>query len=237
LRWRLRPRRGVLITALAGYRRLAISRGDDPELPSVEDLFTDATARGLLVQPDYLHTTITGEIDSRDTAGNTSRGGFYRVAYGRWNDVTLNTYDFTRLDVNAVQFVPLTKGGTHVLSGRIGAVAVNADDGSRVPFYFLPYVGGVDTIRSLREFRYKDQNAVWLSGEYKWRPMAVLSVSAFTDIGQVSADWHSVRAGDMKAGYGVGVSLHSSTQTILRADVATGAGQGWQFFVSLRPRF
>jgi outer membrane translocation and assembly module TamA len=65
----------------------------------------------------------------------------------------------------------------------------------------------------------------------------VLSLSAFTDVGQVSPDWHSLRTSDMKAGYGVGVALHSPTQTILRADVATGAGEGWQFFVSLRPRF
>ena len=54
---------------------------------------------------------------------------------------------------------------THVVSGRVGFSYVNNEAGERVPFYFLAYVGGVDTIRSFREFRFKDENAMWLSAE------------------------------------------------------------------------
>jgi hypothetical protein len=237
LRWIARPRPWARVTTLAGYRRPAISRGEDRNYPSIDDLFSDVTAPGLLAQPDFLHATVTGEIDYRDSGGNTTRGGFYRMSYGLWNDVTLNAYDFHRIGVEAMQFVPLTPGGTHVVSGRIGAAAVNSWGDGRVPFYFLAYVGGRDTVRSVAEYRYKDHDALWLSGEYKWSPKPFLSLSAFADIGQVSPDWHALRARDMQTAYGVGVGVHSATQTLLRVSVGTGGGEGWQCFVSLRPEF
>jgi hypothetical protein len=237
LRWIARPRPWARVTTVAGYRRLAISPGEDRNYPSIDDLFTDTTAPGLLAQPDFLHATVTGDIDYRDTGGNTTRGGFYRMSYGLWNDVTLNAYDFHRIDVEAVQFVPLTRSGRHVVSGRLGAAAVNGRGDNRVPFYFLAYVGGRDTVRSVAEYRYKDHDAVWLSGEYKWIPMPNLSISAFADAGQVSRDWHAVRARDLQMAYGVGVAVHSATQTIVRLNVGTGGGEGWQFFVSMRPLF
>jgi hypothetical protein len=233
----VKPARWARLTTLVGYMRPDVGRGGDSRYPSIDDLFTDAESPGLLRQPDFVHATLTGEIDTRDTGGNTSRGGYYRGSFGVWNDVTFNAYNFHRADLQAAQFVPLTRDGAHVLSARIGAVAVGAYDGSRIPFYFLAYAGGMDTVRSLPEFRYKDRNSVSLSGEYKWRLSPFLSVSAFADVGQVSPDWHSLRASDMKAGYGAGVAFHTTSQTFLRIDVGTGAGEGWQLFIRLRPPF
>jgi hypothetical protein len=233
----VRPRRWARVTTLVGFARPDVGRGEDSRYPSIEDLFGERETPGLIEQPDFLHTTITGEIDYRDTGGNTSRGGYYRASFGVWNDVTLNAYDFHRTDMLVMQYLPLTPGRGHVLVGRLGAVAVGAYDGNRIPFYFLPYVGGMDTIRSLPEFRYKDRNALWFGGEYKWRVRPFLSVSAFADVGQVSPDWQSLRTSDMEAGYGTSVGFHTSRQTLLRFDVGTGAGHGWQFFIRLRPPF
>jgi hypothetical protein len=232
----IRPNRWARVTTLLSYIRADVGHADS-SYPSTEERFTDAEAPGLLEQPDYLQTSLAGEIDYRDTGGNTSKGGYYRGSFNIWNDVTFNAYNFHRADVQVAQFVPVTPGGAHVVSGRVGAVAVSADEGSRVPFYYLAYAGGMDTIRSLREFRFRDRNALWLSGEYKWRLRPRLSVSAFADVGQVSPDWHSLRTSDMDAGYGASVSLYTRTQTLLRLDVGTGAGEGWQLFIKLRPMF
>ena len=95
----------------------------------------------------------------------------------------------------------------------------------------------VDTIRSLREFRYKDENALWLGGEYKWRPKRFLSVMLFADAGKVSPNWRGLGVNDMRAGYGAGVGFHTSRQTITRIDVGTGSGEGWQVFIKFRPSF
>jgi hypothetical protein len=237
LRLVLQPRRWARLTTVTGYMHPDVGRGADRRYPSIDEIFTDTESPGLLQQPDFLHAMVTGEIDTRDTGGNTIRGGYYRASFGLWNDVSLNTYNFHRADLLAVQYVPLTRSGAHVVSGRIGAVGVSAFDDSRIPFYFLPYAGGMDTIRSVPEFRYKDQKSMWLSGEYKWRLNTFLSVSTFADVGQVTPDWHSLSVRDMEAGYGVSVGVYGTKQTLLRVDVGTGAGQGWQFFIRLRPPF
>ena len=192
----------------------------------IEQLFTDVGAPGLAEQPDFLHTTLFADVDYRDQRGNPRSGGFYHVAVGRWDDRTLQKYDFKRLDVDLWQFVPLVSDKRHVLSGHLGASFVNNAAGDRVPFYFLPYVGGVDTIRSFHEFRFKDENAMWLTAEYSYMPIKWVSVAAFVDAGKVAPDWNDIDFTGLKKGYGFGVRVHSRTQTFARILFGTGGGEG-----------
>jgi hypothetical protein len=220
-----------------GYMSPDISNGADDEFPSIEERFTDADAPGLLDQPDFLHTTLSGRIDYRDTAGNTASGGLYRASYSVWNDVTLNQFDFHQFDLHLAQFVPLVPSRSHIVLGRIGASYVNNATGHRVPFYFLAYVGGADTIRSFREFRFKDENALWISTEYRWRASPFLSLALFGDAGETRANWEDVDLKGMRTGYGIGVGFHSDAATIARLDVGRGGGEGWRFFIKFNPTF
>jgi hypothetical protein len=232
---RLQP--WLRVTGTLGVMRPDIGTGTDGNVPSIEERFTDGEAPGLLAQPSFIHSTVAADIDTRDRPGNPATGGLYHAAYGLWNDVTLNQFDFHQFDIELMHYVPVVRDGAHVLSGRIGARYVNNAVGHRVPFYFLAYVGGMDTIRSLREFRFKDENALWLSAEYKWRPRPALSVTVFADAGETRPDWQDLDLRGMHTGYGMGVGLHSRSRTFVRLDVGTGGGEGWQVFVKVRPDF
>jgi hypothetical protein len=225
------------VGVVTGYMMPKVGHGTDRAVPSTEEIFTDAQAPGLAEQPDFLHTTVFAELDLRDVPGRPTSGGAYRIAYGQWDDRTLNRYDFHRVDADAVHFVPLTANRRHVLSGRIGLSYANNEPGDRVPFYFLPYVGGVDTIRSFREFRFRDENALWISAEYQWTPVTFMSLATFIDAGEVRADWEDIGVGGLAHGYGFGVRVHSKTQTFARVDVGTGGGEGWRMFLRLGPSF
>jgi outer membrane protein assembly factor BamA len=225
------------VGAGVGYMRPDIGPGTDKQFPSIEQLFTDAGAPGLLDQPNFLHTTLFGEIDYRDVRGNPRSGGFHRVSFGLWDDVTLEEFDFKRFDMVLTQYVPLGAARRHVLTGRLGAAYVNNETGERVPFYFLAYVGGVDTIRSFREFRFKDENALWMTAEYRWIPITWVSLAGFVDAGEVTPNWGDVDFRGMKTGYGFGVRVHSEKQTFARLDFGTGGGEGWQIFLKLGPSF
>lgn len=225
------------VGASVGIMRPDIGPGTDKQFPSIEQLFTDAGAPGLLDQPDFLHTTFFGEIDYRDVRGNPRSGGFHRVSFGLWDDVTLEEFDFKRFDMVLTQYVPVGAARRHVLTGRLGTAYVNNETGERVPFYFLAYVGGVDTIRSFREFRFKDENALWMTAEYRWIPITWVSLAAFVDAGEVTPNWGDVDFRGMKTGYGFGVRVHSDKQTFARLDFGTGGGEGWQIFVKLGPSF
>jgi len=232
-----RPRPWLRVGTDIGYLSPDIGRGSDRNYPSIEELFTDTEAPGLAAQPDFLHTTFFADVDYLDERGNPRSGGLYEVSFGIWDDRTLQQYDFRRFDAVVTQYLPLAASKAHVISGRLGVSYANNETGERVPFYFLPYVGGVDTIRSFREFRFKDENALWMTAEYRWIPIKYLSVAAFVDAGKVSADWQEIETGGLKKGYGFGFRVHTRTQTFARFDVATGGGEGWQVFMKFGPRF
>ena len=216
-----------------GYMSPDVGPGSDPNFPTIDALFTDGDAPGLAAQPNFLHTTFFGEIDYRDRPGNPRRGGFYRGSFGIWDDRTLQRFDHRRFDALLLHYVPVTSNGKHVLSGRIGTTYVNNETGERVPFYFLGYVGGIDTIRSYREFRFKDENAIWVGAEYKWTVHDYLSLVTFLDAGEVDADWNDIDFRGMKTGYGFGFRAHSDKQTFARLDFGTGGGEGWQMFLKI----
>jgi outer membrane protein assembly factor BamA len=227
----VKPRPWLNVGANVGYMMPTISGGRDKNFPSIEELFTEAQAPGLLEQPDYLHTTVFTEFDYRDVRGNPGSGGFYRLSFGTWDDRSLGQYNFRRLDLNLNQFVPLDSSKKHVVSGRLGVSTTNNDDNSRVPFYFLPYVGGVDTIRSFREFRFKDENAIWLGVEYLYRPIPAVTFALFADGGKVAHDWDGVNLNGLKKGYGAGVRFGSKKQQFGRLDFGFGGGEGMRTFL------
>lgn len=234
-RGQVKPLPWLTIGANMGYMALDAGPGSDDNFPSIEQLFTDLEAPGLVDQPNFLHTAFFTEADYRDIKGNPGRGGFYRLTWSLWDDRDGGAYDFGRLDVNVNQWVPVTADRKHVAYGRLGLSYTNNDPGARVPFYFLPYVGGVDTIRSFREFRFKDENAMWIGAEYLYRPIDYVNFALFADAGKVAHDWEDIDFSGMKSGYGFGVRFGTKKQQFGRIDFGFGGGEGTRVFFKFGP--
>jgi hypothetical protein len=230
------PRPWLQLGANLGYMFAETSRGRDGNFPSIEQRFTDVEAPGLTTQPDYFHSAVFAEVDYRDFPGNPGAGGFYRATFGVWNDTDLGEFDFRRFDINLMQYVPIAPDRRHVVAGRIGLSYVNNDSSARVPFYVLPYVGGVDTVRSFREFRFQDENALWLGAEYVFRPIKYVGLAAFVDTGKVAHDWEDINLSDMKKGYGFGIRFGTQKYQFGLIDVGFGGGEGHRVFFKLGPR-
>jgi hypothetical protein len=237
LRAQLKPISWLRTGVVLGYLHPSIGSGHDREFPSIEQVFTDTSVPGLASQPDFGHAQLFLDVDYRDTPGNPKRGGFYHFAFAAWDDRTLDAYDFRRLDVNASQFLPITTDRKHVISGRFGVSVTKTTTGDRLPFYFLPYVGGEDTIRSYREFRFKDEDALWFGGEYRWIPIKWVSGTVFADFGTVGRTWDDITTDNLKHGYGFGLRVHSDTQSFARIDFGFGGGEGRRIFIKLGPTF
>jgi hypothetical protein len=229
-------RRWMRVGTELGYFQPTIGRGTDKKYPSTELVFTDADAPGLAAQPDFLHTTLFAEIDYRDARGNPTSGGYYKGSFGVWDDTSLEQYDFRRFDAEAAQFVPLMTR-THVLASRVAISYVNNSGGERVPFYFVPYVGGSRTVRSYEEFRFQDENAFFWNTEYRWAVHKRLQVAPFFDVGNVHRNWDELFNGDMKTGYGIGFRVTSSKRVFARLDIGLGGNEGKQILFKLSESF
>jgi len=217
-----------------GYYMSTVRHGRDDNLRTIETLFTDATAPGLARQPDFVHESVFAQVDSRDARGFPRRGGFYRAAYALWNDRTLEEYNFRRFDVVGAQFLSLARND--VVALRLGLSYANNAPGDRVPFYLLPYVGGGDTVRAFREFRFRDENAGVFNAELRHQVHSMVYVAGFMDFGKVARDWQDINPHDLKRAYGFGVRGGSDDKTYVRLDVAYG-DDGTRVFLKFTPSF
>ena len=226
--------RGLRLGADVGYFVPAVRHGRDANVQSIAQLFSDTTAPGLARQPDFEHHSVFAVIDSRDAEGFPRRGGLYRGAYAIWNDQSFGEYNFRRFDITGAQFFSLPTRS--VLALRLALSYTNNEPGDRVPFYLLPYVGGGDTVRSFREFRFRDENAGVFNVELRHKIHSMAYVAGFVDFGKVAQDWEDITPTDVKKAYGIGLRAGTDAKTYFRVDVAHGDG-GTRVFLKLTPSF
>ena len=219
----------------AGLHHFDVSRGTDPRFPSLEERFTDTTAPGLDATPSLAYGEAALGIDTRDEPGNTRGGGLYNVSVGMFRGRGGDDVDFNRIDVTAMHVIPIfdKKRGIalHAVASRIDPVG-----GSRVPFFLMPTVGGADSLRGYREFRFRDAAAVTLNAEYRWEAFSGLDLALFVDAADVGPTWRSIVGAHLKSSWGMGFRFNTHPRVFLRIDVA-GGREGPRIWTALGPVF
>ncbi len=218
-----------------GYYTSNLRRGRDTKIPSIEQVYTDVAAPGLDRQPDFLHSSVFTEIDSRDVRGFPHRGGLYRLTYAYWNDRSFDEYDFRRFDIQGSQFVGLTS--KDVVAVQLTLSYANNARGDRIPFFMLPYAGGGHSMRAFHEFRFRDENVGVFNAEFRHRVHKWAHVAGFVDMGKVAHDWQDINLRNVKTGYGFGVRAGNDNRSFGRLDVGFGGGEGTRVFLKFSPSF
>lgn len=219
----------------AGVHRFDVKRGTDPRFPSLEARFTDTAAPGIDDAPSLAYGEAELGIDTRDEPGNTRGGGLYNVSVGLFRSRGGDDYDFNRIDVTALHVIPIfdKKRGIalHAVASRIDPAG-----NSRVPFFLMPTVGGADSLRGYREFRFRDAAAVTLNAEYRWEAFSGLDLALFVDAGDVGPTWRSLVGARLKSSWGMGFRFNTNRRVFLRVDVA-GGREGPRIWTALGPVF
>lgn len=212
------PTSRTAITARAGLMQAFVGPGRDPEFPTAQQLFDEGRVPGLTRQPDVLHLTVLGLLDSRDQPGNPHSGAMIAVSASRFDDRDSDAYAFDRLGADGRVFVALGSV-QRVLALRALVSADRPADGSRVPFFLQETLGGSHTLRGYRSFRFRGEKLLLAQAEYRWEAAPAVELAAFVDGGRVAshlADW-SLR--DLRTSYGLGLRIKSHDRVILRFDV------------------
>ena len=231
-----RPRDWLEVGARAGRLSPSLGRGTDKGFPSIEERFSEASAPGLLIQPDFGYGDVFAEVDYRDQPGNARDGGRYMVMWRLYADSDLDQYAFRVFDAQLQQFFPIfDKKRVFAVQARV--IAASPEDGHEVPFYFKPTLGGGHSLRSLRDFRYRDDNVLYFNVEYRWEAFSILDMALFTDWGKVAEDPGDLDLSDLERGYGIGFRFNTPKAVFLRLDVATGAGEGTRFLLKFSKMF
>jgi surface antigen Omp85-like protein len=196
------------------------------DFPDTRVVFADQPGASLARQPRYLHGQADVTSDTRDHRGHPTSGELYRAGLTIYRDQAAGTFSFTEYQLEGLQLVPLS-GSRWVLALRGWAVLTDVPSGHEVPIYLQPTIGGHNTLRSYRSYRFHDRNALVANAESRWAIYTHVDLAAFVDAGNVAATVGGLNLD--KTSYGAGIRLHTGRATLARADVAHGA-EGWRIF-------
>ncbi|MGQ0647085.1 MAG: hypothetical protein ACT4P7_05910 [Gemmatimonadaceae bacterium] len=226
-----------------------VNRGRESGLPSIEDRFDEARVPGLATQAREARYEAFIDLDVPAALGEAlHQGTQYRMAYAIFSDRESERFSFRRLEIEARQrfalFGPYRRLTLHGLVSTI-----DADVGHDVPFYLQPTLGakgylrsvhddllGSDgtraTLRSFRDYRFRDRHLLLLQAEYRIPIWGLVDATAFADAGKVTSRRGDLGLGGLKRSYGVSLSIMRRTSTAARVDVAVGGGEGARVLLS-----
>lgn len=231
-----RPWRWLSAGSRFGILYADITPGTDTTLPAIGDRFTDETAPGLARAPRLGFHQVFLDVDYRNQPGHARAGGRYWINWGWYDDRRSGAFDFGRTDVELLQIVPIFDMKRQ-FAVRVRVSHIEAESTGRVPFFLMPSVGGADTLRGFREYRFRDANSVLLNGEYRWEAFSALDFALFVDLADIAPEWDGLSLDGLKASWGVGFRFNTNERVFLRLDIGTGGREGTRFFVKFGPAF
>lgn len=169
---------------------------------------------------DFLELATSVQLDFRDVARNARRGGYVELFLARFDDTSSDLFRFTRVGVEGQGFVPLgSPQRTLALRGQLSSD--QGDSGQRVPFYLQRTLGGNSTLRGFEDFRFRGENLMHLSVEYRWNPSLYWGLSMFWDTGKVFRSFgDGFDVDGLEHSFGVGARLQTPGSTIFRIQIA-----------------
>ena len=198
--------------------------GSNGTLPDVGDLFDDGSAPALVGERDFLRGRVFAEVDYRQPV-NARKGGWYRVDLARNADQQDGAFSYTRLDVDLRQFVSFLSE-RRVFAGRMLLTTTDTAPGARVPYYLMPWLGGNDTLRGFRAYRFRGPHAILLQGEYRFEIWSGLDAALFYDAGKVALRRADLDFENLEHDYGFGFRFNTDNGIIFRVDAAFGSRDG-----------
>lgn len=231
---RIQPQRGVLFGAGVEYLNPLVGPSRTSPLPPIGTVFNDLPVPGLISQPDYLKTSGFVDLDWRRPV-NARNGGWYRAEVSRYSGDS-GLHSFSRLDVDLRQWVGFFSE-RRVLFARAKVSTSDADTGHTVPFYLMPTLGGNDSLRGFRDYRFRGPHALLLQGEYRFEIWSGLDAALFYDAGKVAMTHSDLNFRDLETDYGVGFRFNTDRGLILRVDGAFGSRDGKHLWIVLGGTF
>lgn len=217
----VRPLGGFSVGGGAGYIRSRTGSGTSDDAPSVGEVLESGDIAGFSEVTEHWLSSLSAELDYRDSPGNPRSGFSLNADHTIYADQGGDEYDFRISTAELQGYIPfLHKHRVIALRGHVSSAAGRG--AGVVPFQFLPYAGGSETIRGFREFRFRDSKLLVVNLEYRFEAFIGLDMAVFGDLGQVASEWDRFRTSDFRSSYGAGLRFNTAQSVFLRFDVGHG---------------
>ncbi len=201
-----------------GYQNIRILPGTAVEFASTDATYTRAEAPGLDENADFWDAGAFLKFDSRDVPGDPQSGTFLFSEFQFVNGSQRRLGAFNEYDFEAQQYFHFWNK-RRVIATRFKTSLTTPRNGTFVPFYLEPRLGGQDDLRGFRPYRFYDQNSVLVQGEYRWTVLQPLELAFFSDGGKVFHDWQNFSLGGLEVDAGVGLRVRMNDTVPFRVDI------------------
>lgn len=227
LSWRP-DRRNWDVGMYAGYLRVNVGPGTNKEYPSSDTLFPPSMAPGIQQQTNFVRYGPFAQVDFRDNPGNPHRGGNYVARLLNYDDQNGRGYSFRRFDGWTEQYFPFFNE-KRVIALRALTELSWTDRGNVVPFYLQSTLGDANDLRGYKLFRYRDNNSILLSSEYRWEVAPGLDMALFVDAGRVFSHPSQISLDNLRYTGGFGFRAKTRDTVVLRLDTGFSR-EGWMIW-------
>jgi hypothetical protein len=195
-----------------------VGPGDLGGWPSTDKLFNAANTPGLEKQSNFVTGTSKVAADFTTPSFSNPKGLTLEAQDTQFWDQSGNSSSFHLLQTQATYYLPFLNGMRTLAFRARNETAFHAD-GQQVPFYLQPTLGGPNDLRGYERYRFYDNGASVLSGEYKWSVAGSLELAVFGDGGNVYSRPGLIGVRDLRGDGGFGVRFKNKQQEIMRFDV------------------
>ena len=231
-----------------------VGPGKNPDVPSIEQAFTDADAPGLSEQSPFVAYTGFAILQFPDDLNQLARfGADARASYTSFRQQSGDAFDFARVTFEAQERLPGLRESDKLTLHQLYSGA-EAASGSRVPFYMQQTLGGAGdvrsfndqilgsdatkaTLRGFRDLRFRGTHLLLLQAEYRLKIRGPVDATVFVDAGTVSTRRADLGLSKLRHNYGVSVSVMTIDATAVRVDVGRAGKEGTHVFFSIGPIF
>ena len=210
-------RSGLRIAGILGLIEANVGPGKDRRYPSTERVFADSEAPALAVTPDYWRGGVRLDYDRRDNRNDPASGDIASFEWTRFSDRTPGDFSFNRYELEYRRFFSLSP--SRRVAGRVRLILTDKTPGHEIPFFLQPSIGGTDTVRGLKQYRFRSGNSVLLNVEYRQAWLGFLEAVAFGDAGRVADRASDLNLEELRVSAGAGARVRLGGRVFFGVDV------------------
>ena len=163
--------------------------------------------------------------DDRDSSYFPTTGSYARFSIRQYHPAFGSDYSFTRMDLDARQYLPLF--GEHVLALNALFDASFGD----TPFYWLAQLGGSDQMRGYYSGRFRDDHMAVVQAEYRMPLFWRFGLNLFVGVGDVFGSFSDLDFDDLKVAGGAGLRFAITDEHLnVRLDYGLGPNTDGIYF-------
>ena len=119
-----------------------------------------------------------------------------------------------------------------MLAGRAYMSTSDTEAGQTIPFYLMPYLGGRDTLRGFREYRFRGPHVMLVQAEYRFEIWSGLEGALFYDAGKAELKRSDLNFQNLEKDYGIGFRFNTDNGVVVRVDSGFGSSDGKHLYIT-----